>query len=537
MLLLSSLPQLLHEDCVFGIAATDDLVFSVDPWHSFGLAASLHAALAPAVLLAAALLYTYGGAPEAANAGTGGPARWDVVASFLDALRHCCARADAGAAAVAAGAASANADDAAGPPPFPLGAVLLAGVACALVARPLAVSLALRRLPAGTFYGLRTGAACGAGVLSLLVDDRLFAHLGPHERFWGRVAPLLVLALSGVTSWQGLKKTVYHNSSQALRRARMKVEHLLQETHTAKVERQIADQQRRIERGTKAADASQQWFFGGGAEHAQQHGHAAVTVQLGPEERFALKRELGRLKALHSHRLDFEYMDRALGTLHDRGADDLCFSLLLDAAVGSGISMKKAEMDAATAAMKRHMGGYDAGIGQGAPGHGGGGGGGGGGDEGADEKAGNKGSMELGHGPVVGCGTSDRWMAYMVDEVDTILDPGGRTKSTVVVEGVRRRKKVVERQKQRLLNRSWVGTNGITRDVAKNLVGMDLMRTVEGEQGTLRLMLDEEEEISSDTASDDSEGDIGVNEAEADQIREKLMKLEGTLSKVVSIFR
>ena len=123
-------------------------------------------------------------------------------------------------------------------------------------------------------------------------------------------------------------------------------------------------------------------------------------------------------------------------------------------------------------------------------------------------------------------------MAYMVDEVDTILDPGGRTKSTIVTEGVRRRKKVVERQKQRLLNRAWVGTNGITRDHAKTLVGMDLMRTVEGEQGTLRLTLDAEEEISSDTASDDSENDIGVNEAEADQIREKLMDLEGQKGKV-----
>ena len=104
-----------------------------------------------------------------------------------------------------------------------------------------------------------------------------------------------------------------------------------------------------------------------------------------------------------------------------------------------------------------------------------------------------------------------------------------------MAEGVRRRKKVVEHQKQRLLNRSWVGSNGITRDKAKELVGMDLMRTVEGEQGTLRLTLDEEEEISSDTASDDSEGDIGVNEAEADQLREKLMELEGQKRKA-SIF-
>ena len=85
--------QLLHEDCVFGIAATDDLVFSVDPWHSFGLAAGLHAALAPLVLLAAALLFPYGGDPGTANAR--GRTRWDVVAGFLDSLRHCCSGADA----------------------------------------------------------------------------------------------------------------------------------------------------------------------------------------------------------------------------------------------------------------------------------------------------------------------------------------------------------------------------------------------------------------------------------------------------------
>ena len=32
----------LHVALLFGIAATDDLAFSVDPWHSFGLVAGLH---------------------------------------------------------------------------------------------------------------------------------------------------------------------------------------------------------------------------------------------------------------------------------------------------------------------------------------------------------------------------------------------------------------------------------------------------------------------------------------------------------------
>ena len=108
------------------------------------------------------------------------------------------------------------------------------------------------------------GVAVAAGVLSLLVAARLFARLSAHERFWGRVAPLLVLALGAVASWQGLRRTVYHNSDQALRRARMKVEHLLQDTHTLKVQRQIDAQQQRIAAGRKAAPSALQGFFGGG---------------------------------------------------------------------------------------------------------------------------------------------------------------------------------------------------------------------------------------------------------------------------------
>ena len=148
-------------------------------------------------------------------------------------------------------------------------------------------------------------------MLSLLVDDRLYAALSPHARFWGRVAPLIVLALSALTSWQGLRRSVYHNSGQALRRARLKVEHLLQETHTAKVQRQIEEQHARIDRACKAAPVTKRWFFGAAAEYEPQ-------TDIPAHERFAMQAELKRLEAQKEHRLDFEYMDRALGTLHDR---------------------------------------------------------------------------------------------------------------------------------------------------------------------------------------------------------------------------